>query len=121
MSTALTHRLIPTTTHWDTYYAEAEGDRLRSQATLRHEELAALDVTADMTGVLQLLPVEVGAQVQPGTRHLHELARQGNGVRHRLLEGLDPVRADERVGVMFRRQKQEAHAAQIGGKAAQGA
>ncbi len=46
---------------------EAEVDRLRAQAQLRHDELEALNVIADMDGVLQLLPVEVGAQVQPGT------------------------------------------------------
>lgn len=46
---------------------EAEVDRLRSQSKLRQDELDALNVTADMKGVLQVLPVEVGAQVQPGT------------------------------------------------------
>lgn len=46
---------------------EAEVDRLRAQAKLRHDELDALSVRAGMNGVLQLLPVEVGAQVQPGT------------------------------------------------------
>lgn len=46
---------------------EAEVDRLRAQARLRHEERDALTVRAGMNGVLQLLPVEVGAQVQPGT------------------------------------------------------
>ncbi|MCF7761551.1 MAG: efflux RND transporter periplasmic adaptor subunit [Cephaloticoccus sp.] len=46
---------------------DAEVDRLRAQAKLRHDELEALNVIADMEGVLQLLPVEVGAQVQPGT------------------------------------------------------
>lgn len=46
---------------------QAAVDQLRSQAKLRHDELDALNVTADMKGVLQLLPVEVGAQVQPGT------------------------------------------------------
>ena len=45
----------------------AEVDRLRSQAKLRHDELDALTVRAGMNGVLQILPVEVGAQVQPGT------------------------------------------------------
>lgn len=45
----------------------AEVDRLRAQAKLRHEELDALNVRAGMKGVLQLLPVEVGAQVSPGT------------------------------------------------------
>jgi len=44
----------------------AEVDRLTSQAKLRHDELDALTVRAGMNGVLQLLPVEVGAQVQPG-------------------------------------------------------
>jgi HlyD family secretion protein len=46
---------------------EAEVARLRSQARLRHDELDALQVRASMTGVLSALPVEVGAQVQPGT------------------------------------------------------
>jgi len=45
----------------------AEVDRLRAQAQLRHEELDALNVRAGINGVLQLLPVEVGAQVSPGT------------------------------------------------------
>lgn len=46
---------------------EAEVERLRSQAKLRQEELEALRVRASMAGVLSALPVEVGAQVQPGT------------------------------------------------------
>ncbi|HVU36172.1 MAG TPA: HlyD family efflux transporter periplasmic adaptor subunit [Opitutaceae bacterium] len=46
---------------------EAEVDRLRTEAKLRHEDLDALTVRAGMAGVLQLLPVDVGAQVQPGT------------------------------------------------------
>jgi HlyD family secretion protein len=46
---------------------QAEVDRWRAQAKLRHDELAALTVRSGMDGVLQLLPVEVGAQVQPGT------------------------------------------------------
>jgi len=45
---------------------EAEVDSLRSLARLRQEELEALKVRASMTGVLSALPVEVGAQVQPG-------------------------------------------------------
>jgi HlyD family secretion protein len=44
----------------------AEVDRLRDQARIRHDELDALTVRAGMNGVLQILPVEVGAQVQPG-------------------------------------------------------
>ena len=28
MSTAIKRRLVPTSTHWGTYFAEAEGDRL---------------------------------------------------------------------------------------------
>lgn len=48
---------------------EAEVDRLRGQAKLRHDELDALTVRAGMTGVLQLIPaeVDVGSQIQPGT------------------------------------------------------
>jgi HlyD family secretion protein len=46
---------------------QAEVDRLRAQAKLRRDELDALAVRAGMNGVLQLLPVEVGAQVQPGS------------------------------------------------------
>jgi HlyD family secretion protein len=46
---------------------QAEVDRLRAQAKLRHDELDALTVRAPMNGVLSALPVEVGAQVQPGT------------------------------------------------------
>jgi HlyD family secretion protein len=45
---------------------EAEVDRLKSQAELRREEFEALHVRANMAGVLSALPVEVGAQVQPG-------------------------------------------------------
>lgn len=46
---------------------EAEVERLRAHARLRHDELDALAVRAGMSGVLQVLPVEVGAQVQPGS------------------------------------------------------
>ena len=46
---------------------DAEVDRLRAQARLRREEFNALFVRASVAGVLQLLPVEVGQQVQPGT------------------------------------------------------
>ncbi len=45
---------------------EAEVDRIRAQAKLRRDEADALSVRAGMPGVLQVLPVEVGAQVQPG-------------------------------------------------------
>lgn len=45
---------------------EAEVERLASLSRLRNEELEALQVRASMTGVLSALPVEVGAQVQPG-------------------------------------------------------
>lgn len=46
---------------------QAEVDRLRAMAKLRRDELEALKVRSSMDGVLQLLPVEVGAQVQPGS------------------------------------------------------
>ncbi len=55
----------------------AEVERLRSQAKLRQEELDALTVRAGMNGILQILPVEVGAQVQPGTN----LARVADPLR----------------------------------------
>ncbi|MDQ5978327.1 MAG: HlyD family secretion protein [Verrucomicrobiota bacterium] len=45
---------------------EAEVERLASMSRLRNEELEALQVRATMVGVLSALPVEVGAQVQPG-------------------------------------------------------
>lgn len=45
---------------------EAEVSRLRAQARLRLAEADALKVRATMTGVLSALPVEVGAQIQPG-------------------------------------------------------
>lgn len=45
----------------------AEVDRWRDQAKIRRDELDALSVRAGMNGVLQILPVEVGAQVQPGS------------------------------------------------------
>jgi HlyD family secretion protein len=45
---------------------EAEVERIRAQAKLRNDEADALSVRAGMPGVLQVLPVEVGAQVQPG-------------------------------------------------------
>jgi HlyD family secretion protein len=45
---------------------EAEVERLRSLAKLRQEEFEALKVRSSMNGVLSALPVEVGAQVQPG-------------------------------------------------------
>ena len=45
----------------------AEVERLRVQAHLRHEDLDALNVRAGMDGVLQLVRVEIGSQVTPGT------------------------------------------------------
>ncbi len=45
---------------------QAEVDRLRAMAKLRKDELEALAVRSSMNGVLQILPVEVGAQVNPG-------------------------------------------------------
>ena len=46
---------------------QAEVDRLRAIAKLRRDEVEALAVRSSMNGVLQLLPVDVGQQVQPGT------------------------------------------------------
>lgn len=56
---------------------QAEVDRLRAVARLRRDEVGALAVRAGVDGVLQLLPVEVGAQVNPGVN----LARVANPAR----------------------------------------
>ena len=45
---------------------QASVDRASAQAQLRRDDANALNVRAGMNGVLQELPVEVGAQVQPG-------------------------------------------------------
>jgi len=45
---------------------QATVDRASAQAQLRRDDADALNVRAGMNGVLQELPVEVGAQVQPG-------------------------------------------------------
>jgi HlyD family secretion protein len=55
----------------------AEVERLRSQAKLRGDELDALTVRAGMNGILQILPVDVGQQIQPGTN----LARVADPLR----------------------------------------
>jgi HlyD family secretion protein len=48
---------------------QAEVERLRAQARLRHEDVDALQVRAGMAGVLQMLApeVQIGAQVSGGT------------------------------------------------------
>jgi len=46
---------------------EAEVARLRAQAELARRDADALHVRAGVAGVLQVLPVEVGQQVAPGT------------------------------------------------------
>jgi len=46
---------------------EAEVDRLRTVYQLRRSQLDALRVRAGVSGVLQQVPVEVGARVTPGT------------------------------------------------------
>jgi HlyD family secretion protein len=46
---------------------QAQVDQLRALADLRRSERAALTVRAGMTGVLQLVPVEVGQRVSAGT------------------------------------------------------
>jgi len=45
----------------------ASVDQLRAQAKLKQAEADALHVRAGMKGILQAVPVEVGAQVTPGT------------------------------------------------------
>lgn len=44
----------------------AEIERLRTSADLRQAELESLQVKAGMKGVLQVVRVEIGAQVEPG-------------------------------------------------------
>jgi HlyD family secretion protein len=46
---------------------QATVDQLRAQAKLKQAESDALNVRAGMRGILQVVPVEVGAQVTPGT------------------------------------------------------
>ncbi len=46
---------------------EAKVDQLRANARLKLAEADALNVRAGMNGILQIVPVEVGAQVTPGT------------------------------------------------------
>jgi HlyD family secretion protein len=46
---------------------EASVDQARAQAKLKLAEADALNVRAGMKGILQVVPVEVGAQVTPGT------------------------------------------------------
>ena len=46
---------------------EAEVDQKRAAYELRVRQLEDLKVKAGMDGVLQVVPVEVGAQVSPGT------------------------------------------------------
>jgi HlyD family secretion protein len=46
---------------------EAKVDQLRANARLKLAEADALNVRAGMKGILQVVPVEVGAQVTPGT------------------------------------------------------
>jgi HlyD family secretion protein len=46
---------------------QATVDQLRAQAKLKLDEADALNVRAGMSGILQVVPVEVGAQVTPGT------------------------------------------------------
>jgi HlyD family secretion protein len=46
---------------------QAAVDQLRDQAKLKLGDADALNVRAGMSGILQVVPVEVGAQVTPGT------------------------------------------------------
>ncbi|HEY1763869.1 MAG TPA: HlyD family efflux transporter periplasmic adaptor subunit [Opitutaceae bacterium] len=46
---------------------EAKVDQARANARLKLAEADALNVRAGMSGILQIVPVELGAQVTPGT------------------------------------------------------
>ncbi len=56
---------------------QARVDQFRALAGLRKQQLDALRVRAGMAGVLQLVPLDVGQQVAPGTN----LARVANPAR----------------------------------------
>jgi len=56
---------------------QARMDQFRALAGLRKQQLDALRVRAGMAGVLQLVPLDVGQQVAPGTN----LARVANPAR----------------------------------------
>jgi HlyD family secretion protein len=47
---------------------QSKVDQMRALVALRHRELAELKVRAGFAGMLQLVPVERGAQVQPGEK-----------------------------------------------------
>jgi HlyD family secretion protein len=53
---------------------QAEVEQRRAQARLRRSQVEALRVRAGLDGVLQMVPVEVGQQVTPGT-NLARVAR----------------------------------------------
>jgi HlyD family secretion protein len=53
---------------------QAEVEQRRAQARLRRSQVAALRVRAGISGVLQVVPVEVGQRVSPGT-NLARVAR----------------------------------------------
>jgi len=53
---------------------QAEVDQARAQARLRRSQVEALQVRAGIDGVLQIVPVEVGQRVSPGT-NLARVAR----------------------------------------------
>jgi HlyD family secretion protein len=53
---------------------QAEVDQRRAQARLRRSQVEALTVRAGIDGVLQVVPVEVGQRVSPGT-NLARVAR----------------------------------------------
>ena len=53
---------------------QAEVEQRRAQARLRRSQVEALHVRAGLDGVLQVVPVEVGQQVTPGT-NLARVAR----------------------------------------------
>lgn len=55
---------------------QADVDRLRALVVLRHSEVDQLNVRPGIAGMLQQVPVEVGAQVAPGT-NLARVADQG--------------------------------------------
>ena len=56
---------------------QAEVNRIRALVGLRRSQVSQLHVRAGITGMLQLVPVEVGQQIGPGT-NLARVADQGH-------------------------------------------
>jgi HlyD family secretion protein len=99
----------------------AQVEQAKALARLRREQFNALKVRAGMEGVLQLLPVEVGSRVTPGT-NLARVAHPGKlkaviriaETQARDVQNFQKATVDTRNGVV------EGHVARIDPSAQQG-